>query len=130
MDHSGITMSVGSGRFSACDPQGWDWGMVGFIFVSKSKIREEYSLKRVSKKSLKKAEELLCNEVETYDSHIRGDCYGYIIKDSDDLALDSCWGFVGYKEIDYMLKECKSIIDHHIIKIGGEQMPLFAEAQA
>ena len=43
-DHSGITMSTSS--FSCS----WDSGQAGFIYISKEKLREEYSCKNVTKK--------------------------------------------------------------------------------
>ena len=46
-DHSGITMNTTG--FSC----GWDSGRVGFIFISKDKIREEYSCKRIVKNLLR-----------------------------------------------------------------------------
>ncbi|HAM52828.1 MAG TPA: hypothetical protein DCP92_19825, partial [Nitrospiraceae bacterium] len=53
-DHSGITISTESGRFRACDPQGWDWGLLGYIYVTKMDVRKEYSARRVSRKVLEK----------------------------------------------------------------------------
>src|SRR6266704_2227744 len=47
-DHSGITMYIGS-EPSPFDPGGWDSGQVGFIYISREKIRSEYSVKRISK---------------------------------------------------------------------------------
>ena len=63
-DHSGITISTSP--FS-CQ---WDSGQVGWIFVSKDKVKQE-SLDET------KIEEYLKGEVETYDQYIRGDVYGY-----------------------------------------------------
>ena len=58
-DHSGITISTESERFRACDPQGWDWGMLGYIYVTKENVRKEYGVKRVSRKILDKVTKLL-----------------------------------------------------------------------
>ena len=39
LDHSGIWMNTTG--FAYCDPQGWDWGQVGWIYVTRKKLREE-----------------------------------------------------------------------------------------
>jgi len=116
-DHGGITMSTSDSQFRACDSHGWDWGLVGWIYVTKENIRKEYSKKRCSKSTVAKALELLRGEVKTYDDYITGRVYGYNIYKADDEdneeSLDSCWGFFGEYN-DYMVPEAKSIIDHWI----------------
>jgi hypothetical protein len=105
-DHSGITMNTTG--FSC----GWDSGQVGFIFISKEKIREEYGVKRVSKKMLDRVEGYLVGEVETYDQYLTGDVYGYRITDTEtDEEMDSCWGFYGE---DTCMEEGKGIVGYYI----------------
>ena len=114
-DHSGITMSTKSERFRACDPQGWDWGMLGYIYVTKEDVRKEYGVKRVTRKILDQVTKLLLTEVEEYDHYLTGNVYGYEItkdvKPQGGDVIDSCWGFFGYPE-DYMISEAKRSIDH------------------
>lgn len=88
-DHSGITMKT--------TPFGdrWDSGQVGYIFVSKKKLREEYSVKRITKKLIEKATKILEGEVNMYDQYLTGDVYGFEITDKDGNHIDSCWGFYG-----------------------------------
>jgi len=88
-DHSGITISTTP--FS-CP---WDSGRVGFIYVTKDKVREAFDVKRISKKTLAKVTEILKGEVETYDMYLRGDVWGYVIEEDDGDTIDSCWGFYG-----------------------------------
>lgn len=93
-DHSGITISTTS--FS-CP---WDSGQIGFIYVSREKIRSEYGVKRVSKKKIETICGYLKSEVETYDQYLRGDVFGYQLQKVDDCGcvldeLDSCFGFYG-----------------------------------
>jgi hypothetical protein len=88
-DHSGITISTSP--FS-CP---WDSGKIGVIFVSRKKVREEYSWKVITKKRKDQIIQYLKNEITTYDQYIRGDVYGYRVIDSDGEELDSCWGFFG-----------------------------------
>ena len=107
-DHSGITISTGP--FS-CN---WDSGQVGWIFVSKDKVKKEGIDET-------KVGEYLKGEVETYDRYIRGDVYGYRIYEvttcnlghDHEEDLDSCWGFYGE---DYCLQEAKDIVNHLIEK--------------
>jgi hypothetical protein len=57
----------------------WDSGQVGFIYVSREKVREEYGWKVITKKREEKIVEILRDEVKTYDQYLTGDVYGYIV---------------------------------------------------
>ncbi len=123
-DHSGITMSTGP--FS-CP---WDSGMVGIIFITKQKIREEYSVKRISANLLERVKTYLQGEVETYDDYLTGNVHGYVIEDPDDSKehdgiQDSCWGFYG--DTDYMVSEAKGMIDWHMKHSHTPQLPGMAD---
>ena len=100
-DHSGITMSIAP--FS-CP---WDSGKVGFIYVTKEKVREEYGGKYVTKKVRDCITKYLEGEVETYDQYLTGDVYGYKITQKGE-EIDSCWGFYGQDEC---MKEAESIVE-------------------
>jgi hypothetical protein len=96
-DHSGITMKT--------TPFGdrWDSGQVGFVYVTKEKLKEEYSVKRITKKLLQKATEILINEVKTYDQYLVGDIYSFTVSalskcnegHEHENVIDSCGGFYG-----------------------------------
>lgn len=88
-DHSGLTINTTG--FSCR----WDSGQIGWIVISKEKIREEYSVKRISKKLLESVEEYLVGEVKVYDQYLSGDVYGFKEFDSEGNEVDSCWGFYG-----------------------------------
>lgn len=94
LDHSGISVST--------TPFGcpWDSGQIGFIFVSKEKIRQEYNVKKVTKKLLKTVQELLSSEVNTYNQYLTGDVYRYEISDSNGNETDSCCGYFGIEHIE------------------------------
>jgi len=94
-DHSGITMKTSP--FSC----GWDSGQVGFIYISKDKIRGKWE---------EKIYEYLKSEVKTYDQYLTGDVYGFVIEDQDGDVIDSCWGFYGE---EYAREEVQSIVDWH-----------------
>jgi len=111
-DHSGITMNTTG--FSC----GWDSGQVGWIFVSKKKVREEYSVKRINKKLKERITQYLIGEVKTYDQYLTGDVYGYKISKISRCnlghehheELDSCWGFYGEDEC---LMEAESMVEFY-----------------
>jgi len=88
-EHSGITISTSP--FS-CK---WDSGQIGFVFVSKEKLRKEYSVKRITKEIIDRATKVLLAEVETYDNYLRGEVYGYTLLNENGEVEDSCWGFIG-----------------------------------
>jgi hypothetical protein len=94
---------------------GMDSGQLGVIFVTREKVRKEYSWKKITQKRKEKIEEYLRNEISTYDKYLSGSCVGYTIKDSDGNDLDegSCWGFY---DQDECIKEAKSIVDYHTNK--------------
>ena len=87
-DHSGITIST---KPFGCP---WDSGQVGFIFADREcKEREAPGCGW-------RYDDMLAGltaEVETYDSYLTGDIYGYTTKDQDGEVVDSCWGFYGYE---------------------------------
>lgn len=88
-DHSGVTIST-----SPFDCR-WDSGQIGFVLVTKEQARENFGVKRISKKKLERIEKILDAEVETYDQELRGDVYGFVIYDENDEELDRCGGFYG-----------------------------------
>lgn len=105
MDHSGLTLSTNKGTFQACDPQGWDWGQLGFIFADAEKIRKEYNVKRISPSIREKVLSCLQSEVNEYNQYIQGDIYGFVIENESGEHLDSCWGYYG---IEYCLEEARN----------------------
>jgi hypothetical protein len=100
-DHSGI--SINTTGFNCR----WDSGQVGFTYVSKDKLKKEYSINRISKKILRKAEEILISEVEVYNEYLNGNIYGYTVEKDGD-QVDSCWNIIGYDEC---IEEAKNIVD-------------------
>jgi hypothetical protein len=128
-DHGGISMSTGG--FS-CP---WDSGQVGFIYVSREKVCEEYRWKVITKKREEKIRGYLRDEVKVYDQYLTGDVYGYKVYEAlpglrealsisdDDLQdfvedidlkfceeVDSCWGFYGEESAK---EEAESSVRYH-----------------
>jgi hypothetical protein len=105
MDHSGISMSTGS--FG--DP--WDSGQVGWIVATPEKIRKEYSVKTISKKTREKVESVLRAEVGTYDDYLTGNVWAFSVEDHHPCETcgatvkdesDSCGGFIGSDALSAM----------------------------
>lgn len=115
-DHSGITMNT---KGFHCR---WDSGQVGWIYATYEDIKKEYSVKKVTQKTLEEVKKLLTSEVETYDQYLTGQVYGYVIEDKEGEHLDSCWGF--YDGTDYCIKEAKLSAD----ALEKDKLPLFANA--
>lgn len=126
-DHSGIGLSTSASGYPFNCP--WDSGWVGFIYMDRPKILEEYGWKKITKERREKLEQYLRNEVEVYSQYLSGDVWGYIIEayigpeedrewadEDDDMWEDafehnSVWGFYGY---DYCVQEAKMEIDAHL----------------
>jgi len=112
MDHSGLSICCDSSMFRACDSAGWDWGQIGFVFVTVEKLKEEYSVDEITDDILEMATKVLLGEVETYNQYVSGEVYGFVLYDTcptcgnEGKEIDSCWGFFGsnFKE--------NGIIDH------------------
>ena len=64
IDHSGIAVST---KPFSCP---WDSGRIGFIFVSKEKLRKEYGVKRITASLVDKATRILEAEVQEYNQYL------------------------------------------------------------
>lgn len=109
-DHSGLSIRCGR-SFGDIDSGGWDSGWVGFIYAHHNLADKEFG------GDIKKLQECLRSEVETYDDYLTGNCYGYVIKDEDGEEIEdgSCWGFLGDEK--YCIEEAKSAADSEIKRI-------------
>lgn len=110
-DHSGITIST-----SPFDCP-FDSGQFGFITVSKEKLRKEFGCKRITKKTINKAQEILNKEVIAFDYYLRGEQYSFaIINDSEDVSY--CGPFNGNNlYTNGMLESVPLDIKEELIKI-------------
>ena len=113
-EHSGITMWCGS-RWSHFDAQ-WDCSDVGWIYTTKEEVlKSGYRikgkrgyLKTTAKNWRKVAQEMLKEEVKTYDQYLTGQVYGFIseVWDGEDwIDEESCWGFYSDKWGDELAEE-------------------------
>ena len=104
MDHSGLSISVDDTMFRMVDSAGWDWGQVGWIYVTYEDIRKEYDVQNITGEVLDKAKKSLIAEVETYNKYLQGQVMGFIIQEHHHVkcwqTIDSCFGFY---DIDSLL---------------------------
>jgi len=112
-DHSGLSISCSSRQFRMADSAGWDWGQVGFIYATRKSILETFNCKRLSKRLLDEAKEILIGEVKVYDQYLTGDVWGFIIEDDNGEEIESCWGFFGYDNCELEAKDLVSHIEKH-----------------
>jgi len=111
-EHGGITISLTP---YSCP---WDSGQVGFVVAPRLKFLKEYGKKIFTKKLKEKALKMAQAEVNTFDTYLRGDVYGYkIVK--DDEVVDSCYGYYG-DDTEEVIKEAKSVIDQITTEIAVE----------
>jgi hypothetical protein len=90
-DHSGIKLQTTP---FTCK---WDSGQIGFVIVSKEKIKKEYNKRVINKKLIEEVIEILESEVDIISDYVSGNIFGYTIIDplKSDTIIDSCWGFYG-----------------------------------
>jgi hypothetical protein len=107
-DHSGITMNTSG--FS-CP---WDSGQVGWIYVTRERVRNEYGVARISMQLERVVQDRLRAEVAVYNDYLTGNVYGFNIHGID-APDNSCWGFYGDDhETSGLLDMARQLIDGHI----------------
>lgn len=107
-DHSGIALQT--------TPFGcrWDSGKLGFIFVTKEDVRDEYGWKLITQARKEKIFSYLEGEVETYHHFVSGDVWGFVVEEDGD-EVDSCWGFYGDNPLtngilDHLSESAKEVV--------------------
>ena len=87
-EHSGITIST--------KPFGdrWDSGQIGFVYIRKDDVRNQFSIKRCGQNMVERCDVLLEGEVDVYDKYLQGQVYGYEIgkinEDGQEEGLERC----------------------------------------
>jgi len=96
LDHSSVSLSTRDFNDK------WDSGQIGFVFVTKEKLKKEYSVKRIGKITLEKAKRVLEAEIKTYSQYVNGEVFGFKIteqKNNETENIDSCSGFYEIDEV-------------------------------
>ena len=76
MDHT--VLSIQTTPFGG-DYGYFDSGQIGFVYTTKTKIRNWYNVKKVTKNIKNRAEKELLSEIDIYDSYLRDEVYGFQI---------------------------------------------------
>jgi len=101
-DHSGITINTTG--FS-CP---WDSGQIGFIYTTVEDIKNEYKIKRITKKIENEVVKRLKGEIETYDKYLTGDIYCFFkvkklkcksCNHTTEEVIDSCGGIFDIEKV-------------------------------
>ena len=95
-EHGEISLSLGY-------KQGWDYCVIGFIYITKETLRKEYGVDRITKSIIERAKNCLQSELDMLTAWLNGDCYGWRVEEyaltDDGLdwkgvdVLDACWGY-------------------------------------
>lgn len=114
-EHSGVAYNTSG--FSCR----WDSGKVGVIFALKSDVRNNFNVKRVSKKLVEQVEKILDAEIESYSHWANGDVFGIKLFESmtdyiSNDESDSCWGFYFGDSYDFS----HAVNDHFGVIISSE----------
>lgn len=91
-DHSGIAIST---EPFSCR---WDSGQIGYIWISQSHIDSiGCNIKDTEtwQDYIKRLENYLDSEVNTYNDYVQGNTYGFRILNHNGDVIDSCYGFYG-----------------------------------
>lgn len=121
-EHSGITMGVNGDIYPYNDR--WDAGQVGWIYITRENAVKEWGKKYCTKKVEEHARSYLMGEVANFDNYLRGNVYGYVIKNEEGEIIDSLWGYYPNWEENWesCLAEAKAHIDC-IVKDDYEGLP-------
>jgi hypothetical protein len=103
----------------------WDSGQVGYIYVSKEKVRKEYGVKVIGKHVRESVGRILNGEVKTYEKWAEGGVWGFTFESYiEDNVEGSCGGFYSEnvketvreyidiaKEKEHLYKELIELLD-------------------
>ena len=116
-EHSGISLYLDKVLSS------FDSGQLGFICVLEEDIKKEYG--KVTKDTIKKAENVLNGEFETFKNYVEGEVFGFELykkvkvkitkeysktkkettTETEKQFIDSCWGFYGEEGLKQIKEE-------------------------
>lgn len=107
--HSGVTIRTGQSF-----PCPWDSGRSGFVYVDRADALAEF-------KDEESVLNCLRSEVETCNAYLSGEVFGWIVLDVDGEELESCWGFYGAREHEYMMSEIHATVSFFLTKSEEEK---------
>lgn len=115
MDHSGIYIGARNPGYP------WDSWLAGVYYVPGERIRAEY---KDAPDAIEQARNVALVELKRFSDYMEGDCYCYTIENAAGDLLDSCGGYVGYDEIEYIHEIFQNFVDGEL----RAENPLFVAA--
>ena len=115
LDHSGLWISTSPQQFRAVDSAGWDWGQLGWIYVTQRDAIYQLGIdedEAWNEEHERQALEILHEEIKTLNHYYTGDVLGYVIEDGSGKHIDSCWGYYGF-EPEKLAKEILAEYGYH-----------------
>jgi hypothetical protein len=111
-EHGGIALTIGEAVGQFADP--WDSHNIGYIFVERLKVLQEWKRKRMSKKLMGIVQANLESEVRVFSQYLNGEVYGYQVWRTcpccgDGEILDSCYG---YYDRDHCKQEGQAALEY------------------
>lgn len=94
-DHSGIAFRAGAENPFSCR---WDSGQAGIVALKRSEWGEAGCTDD-------QLAEYANNVATEYGEWANGECYGYVVKDSEGNEIDSCYGYVGIDNVTSAVRE-------------------------
>ena len=88
-DHSGLTVSTSPFQCS------FDSMTIGFVFITKERMRETFNIKRCTKKWYERALKEIEQDVKTYDQYLTGDTYWISITNKETEESENFGTFYG-----------------------------------
>ena len=110
-EHGGATIWSGGGPTDK-----WDSGCIGFAYITKDDLREsQIAFDESDPKDFERvAFEHIEGETKTLDDYIRGDVFGFEVRDEDDNVVETIGGYYGYDAIAGMKEEARAIVDREV----------------
>jgi len=95
-EHSGIMIRTGIP--SQFIDYRWDAMYIGFAFITRDTVKQEYGWININKARRDKLESIIDAEVNTYSEYVNGEVFAFEIFDNEiDDVVDSCYGFYGFE---------------------------------
>lgn len=108
--HSGVHLALVEAKESLPDRQ-WDVSRLGVVCAAKKEWK--------SRKDAYKAAQGL---VETWNDHLSGNVYGFIVRDSYGELIESIYGFSGDPEKSGVMSEAEAVAKSHVSNVDRKML--------
>uniref|UniRef100_A0A7C3WXT6 Uncharacterized protein n=1 Tax=Dictyoglomus turgidum TaxID=513050 RepID=A0A7C3WXT6_9BACT len=103
--------------FGMSDPTGFDWGQIGWYYTTADRIKEEFQVKRITKRLKEKVARLMEREIRQFSNYASGNILEGLIMDGDE-CLHQCF-YYNDESVEEILEDLKREVD----RFGGVQIP-------